>query len=96
MELSCGSPCACGIIHKAVVLSYASIKHHLQPAGAGRDGARGMRWEGEGKQKMEHGERGKKEGYNDGKAKKIVGVIDDGRSKRGKVGEKRSEEMSGR
>lgn len=41
-------------------------------------------------------ERGKEEGYNDGKAKKIVGVIDDGRSKRGKVGEKRSEEMSGR
>lgn len=32
--LSSGSPCACGIIHKAVTLAYASIKHHLQPARA--------------------------------------------------------------
>lgn len=32
-ELSYDSPCACRIIHEAVTLSYASIKHHLQPAG---------------------------------------------------------------
>lgn len=32
-ELSCDSPCAFEIIHKAVMLSYASIKHHLQSAG---------------------------------------------------------------
>lgn len=34
MELSYDSPCACGIIHEAVMLSYVSIKHHLQLAGA--------------------------------------------------------------
>lgn len=33
-ETSCDSPCACGIIHEAVTLRYASIKHHLQPTRA--------------------------------------------------------------
>lgn len=42
MELSYGSPRACGIIHEAVTLSYASIKHHLQPAGARTEAERGM------------------------------------------------------
>lgn len=33
IELPCLSPCACGIIHKAVTLSGTSIKQRLHPAG---------------------------------------------------------------
>lgn len=45
MEVSCRSPCACGIIHKAVPLRYTSIKHHLHPAAA--RAVRKMGWERE-------------------------------------------------
>lgn len=74
-ELSYGSPCACGIIHEAVTLSYASIKHHLQPAGARMEGERdGMaverdtkeakdrRWSERGEERVK-GIKGESKGY---------------------------------
>lgn len=72
MKLSYDSPCACEIIHEAVTLRYASIKHHLQPARARIERVGEEKMGGERKyigrrQEIEDGgERGTKEGYGYG------------------------------